>query len=134
MRRFLAKEQVRDFGHEVTLVLDGHVRAIVCDRCVVADTALTRMKGLLGRSTLPSGEGILLEPAWSIHTAFMRFPIDAVFLGKDYRVVDVRSNLGPWRMASCRGAKAVLELRAGDAQRIGIEVGDVLAIVDVNVR
>ena len=56
---------------------------IVCERCVLAETALTRMKGLLGRRELPSGEGIWLKPASSVHMAFMRFAIDAVFLDRE---------------------------------------------------
>lgn len=102
--------------------------ADVCERCVVADRALPRMRGLLGRSQLPAGEGLLLRPASSIHTHFMRFPIDAVFLDRELRVLDVRSDLRPWRMAARRGAKAVLELSAGEAQRRGVRVGDVLRI------
>jgi uncharacterized membrane protein (UPF0127 family) len=98
--------------------------SIVCERCVLADTALARMRGLLGRRDLPSGEGILLKPASSVHMAFMRFPIDAVFLDRDLRVVKVASDLQPWRMAGSRGAKAVLEIPAGEAARRGLSVGD----------
>jgi uncharacterized membrane protein (UPF0127 family) len=97
---------------------------IVCERCVLADTALTRMRGLLGRRELPSGEGILLRPASSVHMAFMRFPIDAVFLDRDLRVLKVASDLRPWRAAGSRGAKAVLEIPAGEAGRRGVTVGD----------
>ena len=86
------------------------------------------MRGLLGRTDLPAGEGVLLRPASSIHTHFMRFAIDAVFLDRDLRVIDVRPSLPPWRMARKHGAKAVLELRAGEARRRGVEVGHVLAI------
>ncbi len=98
--------------------------SIVCERCVLADTALARMRGLLGRSELPSGQGILLKPASSVHMAFMRFPIDAVFLDRDLRVVKVASDLRPWRAAASRGAKAVLEIPAGEAQRRGVTAGD----------
>jgi uncharacterized protein len=98
--------------------------SIVCERCVLADTALARMRGLLGRRELPSGEGILLKPASSVHMAFMRFPIDAVFLDRDFRVMKVASDLRPWRAAGSRGAKAVLEIPAGDADRRGLTVGD----------
>ena len=56
--------------------------AIVCERCTVAATPLSRMKGLLGRRDLPPGDGLLLRPASSIHMLFMRFAIDAVFLDK----------------------------------------------------
>jgi uncharacterized membrane protein (UPF0127 family) len=98
--------------------------SIVCERCVLADTALARMRGLLGRRELPSGEGILLKPASSVHMAFMRFPIDAVFLDRDLRVMKVASDLRPWRAAGSRGAKAVLEIPAGEAGRRGLTVGD----------
>ena len=98
--------------------------SIVCERCVLADTALTRMKGLLGRRELRSGEGILLKPGSSVHMAFMRFPIDAVFLDRDLRVVKIAVDLQPWRVAGSRGAKAVLEIPAGEASRRGLTVGD----------
>jgi hypothetical protein len=86
------------------------------------------MRGLLGRRYLPSGEGILLRPAGSIHTFFMRFPIDAVFLDRERRVLRVDESVRPWRAACARGAHAVLELRAGESARRGIAAGDVLEI------
>ena len=101
---------------------------VVCARCVVADSAWTRTKGLLGRSSLEADEGILLEPGGSIHMFFMRFPIDAVFLDRELRVLRVTADLKPWRMASKRGAKAVLELPAGRCARVGIAVGDRLVL------
>ncbi len=99
---------------------------IVCERCLLAETALTRMRGLLGRRELPSEEGILLKPASSVHMAFMRFPIDAVFLDRELRVVKIADDLRPWRAAGSRGAKAVLEIPAGEADRRGVRVGDQL--------
>ncbi len=96
----------------------------MCERCLLAETALTRMRGLLGRRQLPSGEGILLKPASSVHMAFMRFAIDAVFLDRELRVVKVAADLRPWRIASARRAKSVLELPAGEAARRGLTVGD----------
>jgi uncharacterized protein len=97
---------------------------VVCERCVLADTALARMRGLLGRRGLPSGEGILLRPASSVHTAFMRFSIDAVFLDRDGHVLKIARDLRPWKTAGRRKAKAVLELPAGEAERRGLEVGE----------
>jgi hypothetical protein len=79
----------------------------------LADTALARVRGLLGRSSLATGEGILLRPASSVHTAFMRFAIDVVFLDRDLRVLKIASHLRPWRTAARRKAHAVLELRGG---------------------
>jgi uncharacterized membrane protein (UPF0127 family)/CheY-like chemotaxis protein len=96
----------------------------------LADGPLLRMRGLLGLSGLPAGEGLLLSPAPAIHTAFMRFPIDALFLDRDFRVVQIVERLGPWRIASKRKARAVLELSAGECARRGVQVGDTLELRD----
>ena len=106
---------------QVALANDGG--DVVCERCFLAETAFARLRGLLGRSGLSSGEGMLLRPASSIHTAFMRFAIDAVFLDRGDRVLKVAAELAPWRMAACKGARAVLELPAGEAQRRGLRPG-----------
>jgi uncharacterized membrane protein (UPF0127 family) len=96
----------------------------------LADRPLSRMRGLIGRSGLPAGEGLLLRPAPSIHTAFMRFEIDALFLDRELRVLHVVERLRPWRMASKRGARAVLELAAGESARLDVRVGDRLELRD----
>jgi uncharacterized membrane protein (UPF0127 family)/CheY-like chemotaxis protein len=96
----------------------------------LADGPLLRMRGLLGLSGLPAGEGLLLSPAPGIHTAFMRFPIDALFLDRDFKVVDIVERLGPWRIASKRKARAVLELSAGECARRGVQIGDTLGLRD----
>ena len=96
---------------------------VVCEHCLLAETMFARLRGLLGRSGLSSGEGMLLRPAASIHTAFMRFPIDAVFLDRENRVVKVAAELAPWRAAACRGSRTVLELPAGEAARQGLRPG-----------
>jgi uncharacterized protein len=101
---------------------------VVCERCIVADSPLPRMRGLLGRRNLSSDEGVLLRPAGSIHTFFMRFPIDAVFLDREQRVVRVVPNLRPWRTAGVRKARAVLELAAGEAARVGMTPGSALRL------
>jgi uncharacterized membrane protein (UPF0127 family)/protein-S-isoprenylcysteine O-methyltransferase Ste14 len=100
----------------------------LCERCVLADTALARMRGLLGRKELPSDEGILLRPASSVHTAFMRIPIDVVFLDRDNRVLKIGHSVPPWRALGARNTKAVLELSAGEAERRELQVGDRLEI------
>ena len=110
------------------VVVERSDGTVVCECCAVADGPFTRMKGLLGRKSLPPGEGILLRPASSIHMWFMRFAIDAVFLDDDLRVLRVVAGLRPWRIAAQRGAKAVLELSAGEAQRRRIERGDTLRL------
>lgn len=82
------------------------------------------MRGLLGRSALEPGEGVVLRPASSIHTAFMRFPIDVVFLDHDQHVVRIDECLKPFRTASCRGAREVVELPARECAHRGLSVGD----------
>ena len=103
----------------------------VCARCEIADKALQRMHGLLGRDGLQPGEGMLIKPASSVHTMFMRFPIDVVFLDRAHRIVGIAHTLRPWRAAGARRAKAALELPAGTAAAHGLEVGDVLTIEPV---
>src|ERR671922_1038887 len=88
----------------ITLVCDDG--AAVCESCRVADRFASRLRGLLGRRGLAPGEGLLIRPASSIHTFFMRFPIDVAFLDRDGVVVKVVPNLSPWRGARPRGVRA----------------------------
>ena len=94
----------------------------------VADRPLTRMRGLLGRNGIARGHGMLIRPTPSIHTAFMRFPIDALFLDEDMTVLGISAELGPWRIASERHARSVLEMAAGETARLGVRVGDQLSL------
>ena len=110
-----------------TLTLRREDGRIVCERVVVADGPYRRMRGLLGRRYLRKGEGMVLRPGWSIHTAFMRFPIDVVFLDADQVVIKIEHEVGPWHTVSCRGAREVVELAAGECRRRGLEVGDRVA-------
>src|SRR5436309_937259 len=71
-----------------TLTLRREDGRVVCERCAVADRAHHRMRGLLGRRRLQPGEGMVLRPAWNVHTAFMRFPIDVVVFDGANKVAD----------------------------------------------
>ena len=82
---------------------------VICERCALATGPFTRMRGLLGRSSLEPGEGMLFRPAGSVHTFFMRFPIDVVFCDRELVVLDVVRDLRPWRTAARRGAKVGIE-------------------------
>jgi uncharacterized membrane protein (UPF0127 family) len=88
----------------------------------LAVTPLRRARGLLGHPVAP----LLLAPARSVHTCFMREPIDLVFLDGALRVVKVVERLRPWRLAGARSAVAVLELPAGGAR--GVRPGDRYAL------
>lgn len=101
---------------------------VLCERCTVADTPLSRLRGLLGRSDLARDEGLLISPASSIHMAFMRFPIDALFVAADGEVLRVVEHLRPWQVASRRGARYVVELAAGECAQRGVAAGDRLVI------
>jgi uncharacterized protein len=103
--------------------IDGRV---VCTRCLIAQRPWQRMRGLLGRSRLDRGEGMLFRPAGSIHMFFMRFPIDAIFCTAELEVIDVERDLAPWRVAGRKGAKVVIELAAGAAEAVA--AGDRLVL------
>lgn len=93
----------------------------------VARSFLQRLVGLLGRRALAADRGLLITPCNNIHTAFMRFPIDAVFVDEDANVVSISPHMGPFRAAVSRRARACLELHSGGAAAHGIEVGQCLA-------
>ncbi|HVL82507.1 MAG TPA: DUF192 domain-containing protein [Actinomycetota bacterium] len=95
---------------------------VACERLEVARGAVASARGLLGRSSLGPDEGLLLK-ARRVHTFGMRFPIDAVFCGRDLRVVGVET-LEPNRLSRrYRGARRCVELAAGAASRAGIVPG-----------
>jgi len=101
---------------------------VLVEDLTVADRPVTRVVGLLGRRDLSASEGLLIKPCNAIHMMFMRFAIDAVFLDKDWQVLKIVCDLGPWRVAACVGASMVLELRAGTAGGKCLEPGHRLAL------
>jgi uncharacterized membrane protein (UPF0127 family) len=101
---------------------DGH---FVC-RARVASSFGSRFRGLMGAAALPAGQGVLFPGTSSVHTHFMRFPIDVVFLDDERRVVSIRHALRPWRFASAKGSRSVLELAAGECASLGLAEGDEL--------
>ncbi len=112
-------------------VLNQSKGSIVAEQVQVADTIWSRFWGLMGRRSLPQGPGLFLKPTSSIHTTFMRFPIDVVFLDREGRVVKVVPELKPFRVtASLMSAHSALELPAGAAAQAHVEPGDRLVMVD----
>lgn len=92
----------------------------------VASTSSERRRGLLGREQLLPGEGLWIVPCEAIHTFGMKFPIDAVFLARDRRVVKIYRALAPWRVAFSLVSHSVLELPAGTIEASHTEPGDQL--------
>lgn len=101
---------------------------MVATRCDVANSFLTRGFGLIPRSGLSEGEGLLITKTGSITMFFMRFAIDAIFLDRSMRVLRVAPNLRPWvpAIGAPRGSDSVLELPAGTAARTRTQAGDEL--------
>jgi uncharacterized membrane protein (UPF0127 family) len=112
-----------------TATLTKNDGTVVAKRCQLAVRPWSRMRGLLGRSSLARDEAMLFRPAGSIHMMFMRFTIDAVFCDRDLVVLEVVPSLRPWRMASHRGAKVVIELAEGAAA--GLQPGDTLSLATI---
>lgn len=106
---------------------------VLCEHVEIADTPLHRMRGLLGRRSLPKGRGLLLQPAPSIHTAFIRFEFDAVFLDGRLHVTKIVERIKPWRVVSQKRAVSVLQLAAGEASSRGVQVGDQVVVADRDV-
>ena len=99
--------------------------------CVeVAVTRRDRRKGLLGRSGLEPASALIIAPCFSIHTMFMRFDIDAVFVDEDGRAVKVVRDMTPWRIAVNPTAHAVVELPAGSLRDRQVNVGDRLYLLE----
>ncbi len=89
-----------------------------------ADTFFKRFLGLMGRKKLPPATGLLITPCNSIHMMFMRFSIDAVYIDKNMTVVKVVKNVLPWiGLSMCLKAESVVEMTAGEAERLGIVDG-----------
>ncbi len=111
----------------VTNVARGTVLAT---RLEAAHTGEKRRKGLLGRDGLAPGEGLWISPCESVHTFFMRFPIDLVYIDREKRIRKTSSAVGPWRLSVCWSAHSILELPAGTIEKTQTERGDTLEITE----
>jgi uncharacterized protein len=94
----------------------------------LADTSEKRRTGLLKHTGLAPGEGLWIVPCESVHTFFMKFPIDLVYLDKKHKVKKVRHAVPAWRLSACLFAHSILELPAGIARDTGTQPGDELVM------
>lgn len=95
----------------------------------VADKMWTRLRGLIGSKPLAPGEGLLIVPCSSVHTHFMSFPIDVLYVGKGQEIVAIDQDMAPWRFGSYhRRGRHVVELPSGTVAATQTEVGDRLRV------
>ncbi|MCG8314436.1 MAG: DUF192 domain-containing protein [Pseudomonadales bacterium] len=109
------------------LEIDGVRTDVVVN---IAASWFSRLVGLLNRNSLSDVEGLALVPCASIHTLWMRFTIDAVFLDDSGKVLGVAEGIKPFRFCFApKGTRVVLELASGNAKRTGINLEQVLKFV-----
>jgi uncharacterized membrane protein (UPF0127 family) len=120
-----------DRPHELRNTRTGR---LVAQSVIPAFDSDARRKGLLGRDSFEEGSAIVIAPSSAIHTFFMQFPIDALFVRRDGVVVKVRRNIPPWRTAAALWAYAVIELPGGTLTADDVKVGDALTMVAATER
>jgi uncharacterized protein len=109
-------------------LVNDRTNAPIATDVELAETRAERRRGLLGRDSLDPSAALILTPCVAVHTAFMRFAIDVVFLDHDGVAVKLVNDLGPWRIAAAARARTVVELAAGSLRRHDVAVGDRLYI------
>jgi len=102
----------------------------LADHAELAHSGAKRSKGLLGRRGLGRGEGMWIVPCEAVHTFFMQFPIDLIYLDRKLRIKKIRDSVPPWRISACLAAHSVIELPAGTIRNTQSECGDILEISD----
>jgi uncharacterized protein len=102
--------------------------AVLGDAVEVADSSAKRRVGLLKHERLEAGDGLWIVPCESVHTFFMKFPIDLVYLDRKRKVRKVRNAVPAWRLSACLTAHSILELPAGTVKKTGTQPGDELSI------
>jgi len=101
---------------------------LLLEDAMVADTMFARMKGLIGRSGLESGQGMVLKPANSVHTFGMKFAIDVAFIDRRGRVLRLLKEMVPGRLGPIvLGSVCVVEAAAGEFAKAGLKEGDLLS-------
>jgi uncharacterized membrane protein (UPF0127 family) len=114
-------------AQDIRLQVSNLTRHTVLATCMeVADSAARRSKGLLGRERLAPGEGLWIRPCEAVHTFWMRFSIDLIYLDRKNRIRKLVSAVPPWRLSACLWAHSVLELPTGTIRETQTQAGDSL--------
>ncbi len=104
---------------------------VLADKVKLADTFWSRLIGLLSRGSLEKGEALILKPSYAIHTLFMRFAIDALFLDKNNKVIGIIHAIKPFRFSPAYfGCQLTIEFPENTLQPTQTQLGDVIKIVD----
>ena len=106
---------------------------LIADNIKIADTFMTRLVGLLGRKSIAENEGILFTKSSQIHTFFMRFNIDIIFLDKNRKILKICHDLKPFRITSHISESYsgfVSELKSGTAKKFDLKIGDFIGIIN----
>ncbi len=105
-------------------------QAVLAENVEIADAFWRRFLGLMGRSKLGQGQGLLLKPCNSVHTCFMRFSIDVIFLNPAWQIVHIETELAPYKISKIiREAVQVIELPSGTINATGTKAWDYLTLV-----
>ncbi len=103
---------------------------VIAERLRIADSFITRLKGLLGTNELPAGDALLIRPCNNIHMFGMRYSIDVAFVSSTNQVMKTVADLAPGRFAGCTGADHVVEMPCGTLRESLTEQGDRLDVVE----
>ena len=92
---------------------------LILENVSIADSFFSRLKGLMGKSNIDDNIGLIIRPCKSIHTFFMKFNIDVIFIDGNSKVVDVYIDLAPWRISKIyKDAKFVIEGKSGSFAKL----------------
>ncbi|MDZ4660086.1 MAG: DUF192 domain-containing protein [Pseudomonadota bacterium] len=110
-------------------LIKKETNTIIAEKVIVAESFWQRLCGLLGRTTLRSNETMWIQRCDSIHTFFMKFPIDVVFVDKKLKVCSVKTNIKPWRLATSYWcANSVFEFASPNSEVQNLRKGDLLYV------
>jgi uncharacterized membrane protein (UPF0127 family) len=111
------------------MIIKNERGELICENAKIADTIASRILGLMFTKDIESNEGLMISPCNSIHTFFMNFSLDVIFLDRDFKVVKVVYDMKPWRISWIYfKARHVLEMKAGNL-KAKISAGEKLEVL-----
>ena len=123
----------RHAPRNISLRVTNVTRSTVLATCMeVAESSAKRNKGLLGRKCLAPGEGLWIRPCEAVHTFWMRFSIDLIYLDRKNRIRKLVSAVPPWRLSGCLRAHSILELPSGTIRETQTQPGDTLEFLSIS--